>query len=668
MFYILTSRKYGVATVWLVATLGQKSSARKVSRKQILDVNVTKACETIITPEAPMALRLQSNLLYGVSRVYDQQCGYVLADAQSAQNTMRTLLKVVRAVNLDSTDGRTRPDTLLLEDDPAFLPDAALMPLLDDILRGSLPPIFDESQLANSLSFDGIPDADGNLILPSSQSASLGGFVLPGADSVSGAPRPSSLFAREDEPMLGLDFDIGFNFDADGELQIGPALGAAQQTPPRGLMPSDGNASARVREEHAVGPAGAGFPGDDAMDGWQHIDDGYDLPPPAAGDLSSDHHRHRSSSVLESSDTAAAPQRRRRDPKVIQADSKIELRSRELLSMNNDYLMNMTNDLVRSHALRISQQAKKNADYWLLGRGLGDVGSGLGHAKAKGPLADMFSGSSLYQWISGSQPEVAGQKRESDPEDTTDSERQKRPRLDEEDQVGRAEPADVGMMDDGYVFQGDDTELARDQPSALEDIHSAMPWNIHSSIRGSSVNRAQAGIPGGSAAGSLSRRGSRMVSASPLVGRGRPTTLEGLPDVDPTSDAALLYSMGAGDFLDEDFERYGPGAAVDTQTAAQSSWQKAALDKESNNFYDFIENAIEQNREAADGAEEGSDKGSVQDIDEVGFEDLLRPEENSIVVAAQGLLHVLTLATKNLIRVRQDVHYGDIRMSLMEVM
>jgi meiotic recombination protein REC8 len=47
----------------LVATLGQKSNTRKVSRKQILDVNVPKACETIITPEAPMALRLQSNLL-----------------------------------------------------------------------------------------------------------------------------------------------------------------------------------------------------------------------------------------------------------------------------------------------------------------------------------------------------------------------------------------------------------------------------------------------------------------------------------------------------------------------------------------------------------------------------------------------------------------------------
>ena len=61
----------------LVATLGSKSSLRKVNRKDIQAVNVKKACETIITPEAPMALRLQSNLLYdlflhdtGPSRVH----------------------------------------------------------------------------------------------------------------------------------------------------------------------------------------------------------------------------------------------------------------------------------------------------------------------------------------------------------------------------------------------------------------------------------------------------------------------------------------------------------------------------------------------------------------------------------------------------------------------
>ncbi|KAA8618380.1 Rad21-Rec8 N terminal domain-containing protein [Pyrenophora tritici-repentis] len=70
MFYsheILTSRKYGVATVWLVATLGQKSSLKRINRKQILEVDVPKACQTIVDPVAPMALRLQGNLLYVVT-------------------------------------------------------------------------------------------------------------------------------------------------------------------------------------------------------------------------------------------------------------------------------------------------------------------------------------------------------------------------------------------------------------------------------------------------------------------------------------------------------------------------------------------------------------------------------------------------------------------------
>lgn len=46
-----------------MATLGAKSTLKRVNRKEILAVNVPRACETIITPEAPMALRLQSNLL-----------------------------------------------------------------------------------------------------------------------------------------------------------------------------------------------------------------------------------------------------------------------------------------------------------------------------------------------------------------------------------------------------------------------------------------------------------------------------------------------------------------------------------------------------------------------------------------------------------------------------
>lgn len=38
-----------------------------------------------------MALRLQSNLLYGVSRVYNQQVGYVLSDAIHVEQGLRGL-------------------------------------------------------------------------------------------------------------------------------------------------------------------------------------------------------------------------------------------------------------------------------------------------------------------------------------------------------------------------------------------------------------------------------------------------------------------------------------------------------------------------------------------------------------------------------------------------
>lgn len=52
-----------------------------------------------------MALRLQSNLMYGVARVYAQQCGYVLTDAETARNHLRAVFKVMRAGALDAKEG-----------------------------------------------------------------------------------------------------------------------------------------------------------------------------------------------------------------------------------------------------------------------------------------------------------------------------------------------------------------------------------------------------------------------------------------------------------------------------------------------------------------------------------------------------------------------------------
>jgi hypothetical protein len=54
----------------------------------------------------------------------------------------------------------------------------------------------------------------------------------------------------------------------------------------------------------------------------------------------------------------------------------------------------------------------------------------------------------------------------------------------------------------------------------------------------------------------------------------------------------------------------------------------------------------------------------VQEEASFTFEELLPPTKNSTIVAAHGLLHVLTLVTKGLLRAEQQQHFGTIALSL----
>lgn len=78
----------------LVANLGHQTTNRKVNRKSIENVNVPQACDTIGKPPgAPIALRLQGNLLYGVSGVYLKKHIYLLEDTQKMWNHMQAFLR-----------------------------------------------------------------------------------------------------------------------------------------------------------------------------------------------------------------------------------------------------------------------------------------------------------------------------------------------------------------------------------------------------------------------------------------------------------------------------------------------------------------------------------------------------------------------------------------------
>ena len=45
---------------------------------------------------------------YGVSRVYHQQCGYTLLDAQSMHDKMVSMLKLMPGGGLDPSAGKTK--------------------------------------------------------------------------------------------------------------------------------------------------------------------------------------------------------------------------------------------------------------------------------------------------------------------------------------------------------------------------------------------------------------------------------------------------------------------------------------------------------------------------------------------------------------------------------
>ena len=418
----------------------------------------------------------------------------------------------------------------------------------------------------------------------------------------------------------------------------------------------------------------------------------------------------RSSSVSfedfeEPSSTVEALQRRRRQPKPLAADSILELRNSDLARWNSEYLTNMQNAREAKEAAKATRQAKQNAEMWVIGRGLGNVGWGFGRDRlVQNPiLAGLFSGEALWEGVTGIKRRRETEEEPEEGEGLDTEDRRVRARSEEgEEDIGRGEPMD---LDEGIHLPAgeEDVELAREAPSALDaHLSDTMPWNMTASLRHSSVPRSAgpgpfaAGIAGPSAAGgpsstgpmpgsltrrSRSRAGSRIVSASPLVGRGlglhseREASLAAAAQVEeplqlpggdqpafPTSDVGGpegAFPMFGGE---EEFELYGPAAAADTQTAAESQWVRAALDAESGNFLEFVRAAVRgqiQDREQYVGEEEEETEVRAEEV-QVLFEELLPPERNTRLVAASALLHVLSLASRGLLNVKQDEAFGDI--------
>jgi meiotic recombination protein REC8, fungi type len=365
----------------------------------------------------------------------------------------------------------------------------------------------------------------------------------------------------------------------------------------------------------------------------------------------------------EPSSAASAPLRKRpRAPKPLPMDSTIELRNRDLLAWSSSYVSNMREAAKVSLPRKAPIQAKKNAEFWILGSGINGVGVGIGGSKMEGPLS-MFAGASLYEMITGtplsSLSTVAGQKRPAVATSDTEG-RRVRPRSGE-DQIGRGVPPED---EEGILpLYGDETEFPREAQAGLDDISSTMPWNM-SGGRGSSIAR---GIRGSSA----TRTVQPSPSLRPHVTRpGAAGARLSMLEKTPLPSAPGLSSEGPG------FDNFGQGAGpvvydeegaaepfqldmpqpLDTQTSTQ---QRLALDVESSNFLSFVEQGVEDKRSAAlRAAQLGTE--TTADVDSISLEELLPPAATTRAVAAQALLHVLSLVTKGLMGVAQRGAFGPI--------
>ncbi|RID73495.1 hypothetical protein BRARA_B00647 [Brassica rapa] len=126
MFYsqFILAKKGPLGTIWIAAHL-----ERKLRKNQITDTDIGVSVDSILFPEAPIALRLSSHLLLGVVRIYSKKVHYLFDDCSEA------LLKVKQAFRSAAVDlppeestapyhSITLPETFDLDD--FELPDSEL--------------------------------------------------------------------------------------------------------------------------------------------------------------------------------------------------------------------------------------------------------------------------------------------------------------------------------------------------------------------------------------------------------------------------------------------------------------------------------------------------------------------------------------------------------------
>jgi hypothetical protein len=174
--------------------------------------------------------------------------------------------------------------------------------------------------------------------------------------------------------------------------------------------------------------------------------------------------------VEETSETRnAAMSRKKRVSKMVKEDERSQIDRNQLIQWDDEYLHNMSLASKHKKYNRDSAQAKKNALFWMVGRGIGEVGVGIGVSRISHPL-QCFSGEQLLEALS--EEDILGQKRSLSVDDddvSTDKRRRVRPRMDDgefEPDLPRGDQLALGDTDVlmqevrvDFGFRGQRTEI-----------------------------------------------------------------------------------------------------------------------------------------------------------------------------------------------------------------
>ncbi|KAF8642253.1 hypothetical protein AX16_009528 [Volvariella volvacea WC 439] len=122
---LLSRRDSGFGLLWLAATLGSQSTFKRLPKKSVLSADIKRLCDLIAEPEEPLALRLSSNLMIGVVRVYKAvKQELFIADITNCAGALKKVVQDVQSKG--ASDGRlelaqatARPLALTLPVEPA---------------------------------------------------------------------------------------------------------------------------------------------------------------------------------------------------------------------------------------------------------------------------------------------------------------------------------------------------------------------------------------------------------------------------------------------------------------------------------------------------------------------------------------------------------------------